>query len=852
MADDSVYVRGVEKGAFVDAMEGLPPWATQKTAEDIELHLRKSLKTQNLILAQLVKSASGGGALNLDDVNTELDKLLKNLKAENADEPKKKKRRKEEEEAHNKKKKWWKEMFTLENAMLGAFAGIVTLGNGVRKAFEENIDTFDLLYRSGVDMVSGMDGARNGFEALQQITALTGVRYTELAKTMVQFSTAVNSFGTGKFAKTLAGASAELQRFGYNTKETGELLGAYLEIQRGYADVNSKTQAEVQKDLVKFGERITRLSTATGMARTKLLENLDAISKSTDAMLLSGQIGEAASQKTQEFISSFADKNVGNAFLKMMTAAIKPLNATFMDFQKIGFGGFGQKLMNFTKSLEGLDPEEAKKRMAEFAESNKVEMGRIAQQANLLKDAGVKEAEGALTMVAGIQQSARAYRAVSAEERAKMEETSRSTKALQDAQERFRAQMQMTFAPLPEILDMLTSSLKWINDAFQSVREGVQGFAVWIGLAKDKLDVLPWVGLGVALLATIAGFKAVNFAMNAMIKSIFGKKSAADDYDSGPRNGRNNRSSRRNAAGRSATAPGPKGGMLGKLGEGIGAGIGGLLEGLAKGIGAFANPKILLGASILAGSIAVIGAGIAGATWIIGKALPSFAEGLKAFDGINGGNLIDVAKGVGALGLAMVAFAAGSVTSSFAGVIDTIAGGFSKLFGDGSTLDQLKAFSAIGPGLQAAVGAINNISVSLSNLSATLTSFKGIDNLKAIISTINSLDLLKAAAFAVLGSKSGISLPAPSTPVGVSTPTAPKPSTLNSPSKSSPSEESVPPAKAKEPGKASGPGIEKAKADSGINSMISYQTSLLEQLLQSTNSLVSVNKDILKYTKVHS
>ena len=851
MADDSVYVRGVEKGAFVDAMEGLPPWATQKTAEDIELHLRKSLKTQNLMLAQLVKSASGGGALNLDDVNGELDKLLKNLKAENADEPKKKKRRKEEEEAHGKKKKQWKEMFTIENAMLGAFAGIVILGNGVRKAFEENIDTFDLLYRSGVDMVSGMDGARNGFEALQQITALTGVRYTELAKTMVQFSTAVNSFGTGKFAKTLAGASVELQRFGYNTKETGELLGAYLEIQRGYADVNSKTQDEVQKDLVKFGERITRLSTATGMARTKLLENLDAISKSTDAMLLSGQIGEAASQKTQEFISSFADKNVGNAFLKMMTAAIKPLNATFMDFQKIGFGGFGQKLMNFTKSLEGLDPEEAKKRMAEFAESNKVEMARIAQQANLLKDAGVKEAEGALTMVAGIQQSARAYRAVSAEERAKMEETSRATKALQDAQERFRAQMQMTFAPLPEILDMLTSSLKWINDAFQSVREGVQGFAVWIGLAKDKLDVLPWVGLGLALLATIAGFKAVNLAMNSMIKSIFGKKSAVDDYDAGPRNGRDNRSSRRNAARRPAPA-GPRGGILGKLGEGLGAGIGGLLEGLAKGIGAFANPKILLGASILAGSIAVIGAGIAGATWIMGKALPSFAEGLKAFDGINGGNLIDVAKGIGALGLSMVAFAAGSVTSSFAGVIGTIAGGFSKLFGDGSTLDQLKAFSAIGPGLQAAVGAINNISTSLSNLSSTLTSFKGIDNLKAIVSTINSLDLLKAAAFAVLGAKSGISLPAPSTPVGVSTPTAPKPSTLNSPSKSSPSEESTSQSRAKEPAKASGPGIEKAPTDSGINSMISYQTSLLEQLLQSTNSLVSVNKDILKYTKVHS
>ncbi len=46
-----------------------------------------------------------------------------------------------------------------------------------------------------------------------------------------------------------------------------------------------------------------------------------------------------------------------------------------------------------------------------------------------------------------------------------------------------------------------------------------------------------------------------------------------------------------------------------------------------------------------------------------------------------------------------------------------------------------------------------------------------------------------------------------------------------------------------------GPGIEKAPASSDINSTLRYQSNLLAQQLLATETLISVNKDILRYTR---
>jgi len=97
-----------------------------------------------------------------------------------------------------------------------------------------------------------------------------------------------------------------------------------------------------------------------------------------------------------------------------------------------------------------------------------------------------------------------------------------------------------------------------------------------------------------------------------------------------------------------------------------------------------------LGASIIA-----IGAGIAGATWLMGKALPTFAEGLKSFADLDGDNLVNVAKGIGAIGVAMAAMGTGSAISGVGGMLGGLADGITSLFGGKTPFDKLQEFSQL-------------------------------------------------------------------------------------------------------------------------------------------------------------
>jgi hypothetical protein len=117
------------------------------------------------------------------------------------------------------------------------------------------------------------------------------------------------------------------------------------------------------------------------------------------------------------------------------------------------------------------------------------------------------------------------------------------------------------------------------------------------------------------------------------------------------------------------------GANVGGLAKGIGAGAGKVFSLLGRALGTLANPKILLGASIIAGSIAVLGAGIAGATYLMGGALQKFTTGIEGLTNIDGQGLKDTADGLKTLAGAMVKM--GSATSASA------TGFFGKLFGGG-------------------------------------------------------------------------------------------------------------------------------------------------------------------------
>lgn len=143
------------------------------------------------------------------------------------------------------------------------------------------------------------------------------------------------------------------------------------------------------------------------------------------------------------------------------------------------------------------------------------------------------------------------------------------------------------------------------------------------------------------------------------------------------------------------------------LGSGVGALIEGVLRGLAGGLQAMANPAILIGAGILAGSIVLIGGAIAGATWMMGKALPTMAEGLKAFGDIDGSNLISVGGGMIAIGAGLAAMGAGEVVNALGGLASGLLNFFS---GKEDPIDRLKRFGQLSDPLSIAGDALNKFS----------------------------------------------------------------------------------------------------------------------------------------------
>ena len=152
-------------------------------------------------------------------------------------------------------------------------------------------------------------------------------------------------------------------------------------------------------------------------------------------------------------------------------------------------------------------------------------------------------------------------------------------------------------------------------------------------------------------------------------------------------------------------------GALAGLGRGLGAGIGGFGAGLAATMGfpliagGFVIAMTALGTG-LAAFVAALGVG----AMAVSKMMPTIAEGLKEFDGIDGKNLSEVGKGMQQLGLGLGAQGLGGAFAGVGGLVEAIADGIGGLFGlepsKDRLIDNLKEFSEIKiDGAQVAINA---------------------------------------------------------------------------------------------------------------------------------------------------
>jgi hypothetical protein len=156
----------------------------------------------------------------------------------------------------------------------------------------------------------------------------------------------------------------------------------------------------------------------------------------------------------------------------------------------------------------------------------------------------------------------------------------------------------------------------------------------------------------------------------------------------------------------------PPMGPLGAAGAagGGGGGFVGFVKSLGRGLASLAPIAVpmLIGAGAVAGVITLLGAGVAAAIALVGLSLPVFAKGLTEIANIDGVNLLAVAAGIGALGIAMVAFTAGSVI----GGLGAIGSKILNFFSGGGPIAQIQqsvtALSPILPQLTALGPAINS------------------------------------------------------------------------------------------------------------------------------------------------
>ena len=87
---------------------------------------------------------------------------------------------------------------------------------------------------------------------------------------------------------------------------------------------------------------------------------------------------------------------------------------------------------------------------------------------------------------------------------------------------------------------------------------------------------------------------------------------------------------------------------------------------------------IIKGGGALGISLAAVGGGAAAAIWIVGKALPTFANGMKSFNEVNGKNLEGVGIGLAGIGTGVIMMSSGAVLGVLS-AIATLVGGKTPL-----------------------------------------------------------------------------------------------------------------------------------------------------------------------------
>tara|TARA_B100000579_G_scaffold267440_1_gene220586 strand:- start:39 stop:2192 length:2154 start_codon:yes stop_codon:yes gene_type:complete len=523
---------------------------------------------------------------------------------------------------------------------LGEFSGFVAENLAKLSVLVgENVDVFRQLASVGATSTGNINlfrltAAQAGLD-IKDLGTITASLGPTLARFGGDAATGARRFATLIQGLTESDIRETFIKLGFTTQDIAEGAADYLDIQTQLGRSQNMTDQQLRAGAGEFLTQLDSLSRLTGQQRD----------------VIKDQLRTLANEKRLKLIMN---KEMENSLSTIEGIGDPQLRESFVNLFAKGFPESMEEVGIFAQ--DGMaDAIRAVKEGQEGAADNLIEvLGRIGKDSNNASDAQKEVTSRLVAMGNGffdIQAQSIPFSKLLdvntgklIEQGKAISESNEGMVKLDDASTRLKSAFLSLFTPIFEKFDQVAGILA---DVFDKLTGAIQK------LQKEFPPFGTAIGIAAASLAALGTYKVGKAGIGA-VKGMF----------AGGGGGKQN------------TFMGP----LQKMGPGGGgmlAGMGGGLKALSGGMASFANPAVTLGAVNLGLSITAIGAGIAGATFLMGGALGKFADGLKAIGDVDGSNLLQVAKGTLALSGAMVAMAGGSGVSA-------VTGFFGKLFGGGT------------------------------------------------------------------------------------------------------------------------------------------------------------------------
>jgi hypothetical protein len=587
-------------------------------------------------------------------------------------------------------------------AGMGGVIGIVAAGFQKLAQFqEEQLKNYQSLTNSGISFGGSLTDMRLAasemYLTMDQFTNLvknSGDVFTRMGGTAGE---GMDAFKKASVSLMNSEAGRNLQALGYTSEQVNQSMLNYIAMTGGRTRAEMANTAKLAESTAAYMTQLDGLAQLTGQDReqqeralkeanqnaaiqNKLATMSEAQKEAYNRGLaeMQAKFGKAGVELYQAQVLGIAPQTEAAQKLAALAPEVNKASQGMADVAKAG--GKASETMKFSADAT----QGARKAAQSFGDGLKAAMSfrtdSTAQALNGLTNAATKAEQAGLT---------------SAEKELETRKT-----ISEDQEKRNKAEAAEAVKTQRALQELGQTILKILMPAVQMLLPVLNAIAP---LAPAIFGVI----------AALAAFKTA-MATKSMLSSLGGGSKALP------------------AVGGAAGAKGA--GNLAGLAGGESAGKG--LKAIAGGLKAFSSPKTLIGATFFGAAITIIGAGIAGAAWILGKALPTLAEGLMSFNEMDGKNLGEVGLGMVQLGAGLVAFGAGGAIAGVGGIIGSLAEGLGSLFGVKSPLEKMMEFAKVGPELKLAGEGIGSFNTNLAkllntdmanikNLSGNLTNLAG-------------------------------------------------------------------------------------------------------------------------------